>query len=56
MIAYRPYRPAKSIQETIDELESGKGEKYDATVADILLQIIREGKFDLTVVCSLDIL
>ena len=46
MIAYRPYRPAKSIQETIDELESGKGEKYDATVADILLQIIREGKFD----------
>jgi len=46
MTAHRPYRPAKSIPETVEELQNGKGEKYDATLADILLQIIREGDFD----------
>jgi len=29
-----------------EKLQNGKGKKYDATVADILLQIIREGEFD----------
>jgi len=44
MSAYRPYRPAKSVREIIKELQNGRGEKYDATVADILLRIIRKGE------------
>ena len=49
MSAYRPYRPAKSVREIIKELQNGRGEKYDATVADILLRIIRKGEFDLSI-------
>jgi len=40
---------ARSVGEIIKELQNGRGEKYDATVADILLRIIRKGEFDLSI-------
>jgi putative two-component system response regulator len=43
MSSHRPYRPAKSIAEVIDELKSGRGLRYDANIVDIMLQLLEEG-------------
>lgn len=43
MSSHRPYRPAKSIAEVIDELKSGRGFKYDTNIVDIMLQLLEEG-------------
>jgi len=40
MSSHRPYRPARSKEEVIEEIRSGRGIKYDATVVDAMLQII----------------
>ena len=46
MSSYRPYRPARSKEEVVEEIEGGRGMKYDAGVVDIMLQIIENGEFD----------
>lgn len=43
MSSHRPYRPAKSIAEVIDELKSGRGLKYDSNIVDVMLQLLEEG-------------
>jgi len=43
MSSHRPYRPAKSIAEVIDELKSGRGLKYDSNIIDVMLQLLEEG-------------
>ncbi|WP_296971382.1 HD domain-containing phosphohydrolase [Tepidanaerobacter sp. EBM-38] len=43
MGSHRPYRPAKSIAEVIDELKSGRGLKYDSNIIDVMLQLLEEG-------------
>ncbi|NLU11070.1 MAG: HD domain-containing protein [Tepidanaerobacter acetatoxydans] len=43
MSSHRPYRPAKSIAEVIDELKSGRGLKYDSNIVDAMLQLLEEG-------------
>ncbi|HPI99171.1 MAG TPA: hypothetical protein PLV56_10525, partial [Synergistales bacterium] len=44
MWSHRPYRAAKSIQDTIEELETYKGIRYDPQIVDIALGLFRKGK------------
>ena len=48
MATHRPYRPALSIEEALDEISKNKGTKYDSKVADACLLIFenQEFKFD----------
>jgi len=48
MGSHRPYRPARSKQEVMEEIQGGRGTKYDADVADMVLQIIENGEFEFT--------
>jgi putative two-component system response regulator len=45
MSSHRPYRPAKTRKEFLEEIKSGRGTKYDASVVDVVLQIIESGEF-----------
>ncbi len=47
MSSHRPYRPARSRKEVVEEIKGGRGTKYDADVVDIMLQIIESGEFEL---------
>ena len=47
MSSHRPYRPARSKEEVLEELKSGRGTKYDADVVDAMLEIIESGEFEL---------
>ena len=44
MSALRPYRPARSEEEIIEEINSGKGKKYDPDVVNLLLAMIEKGE------------
>lgn len=48
MSSYRPYRPARSVAEILEETRGGRGTKYDADVVDIVLEMIEDGKLDLS--------
>ena len=43
MSSYRPYRAARSREEVLKEIEGGRGTKYDARVADVLLEMVESG-------------
>jgi HD-GYP domain-containing protein (c-di-GMP phosphodiesterase class II) len=47
MSSHRPYRPARTIEEICDELEQGKGIKYDESIVDIMLRMIDQQEIDL---------
>ena len=47
MSSRRPYRPARSEEEVLEEIKNGRGTKYDANVVDAMLRIIEGGEFDL---------
>ncbi len=42
MSTRRPYRPPRSEEETLKELDSGKGKKYDTDVVEVLKEMISE--------------
>ena len=44
MSTMRPYRSARSKEETLEEIRGGKGTKYDPEVVDILVRMIEEGE------------
>lgn len=46
MISHRPYRPARSREQVIQEIETGRGTKYDARVVDVMLEIVEREEFD----------
>jgi len=46
MSSNRPYRPARSKGEVVEEIKGGRGVKYDANVVDIMLQIIESEEFE----------
>ena len=46
MSTRRPYRAARTKEETLEELEEGKGEKFDPEVVDILVEMIEEGEVE----------
>jgi PAS domain S-box-containing protein/putative nucleotidyltransferase with HDIG domain len=45
MASHRPYRPALSIEESLEEISKNKGKLYDPQVADICLKVFKEKKF-----------
>jgi PAS domain S-box-containing protein len=44
MSSHRPYRPARSSAEVWEELVSSRGTKYDASIVDVMFQIIESGE------------
>ncbi len=44
MTHHRPYREALGIEEACKELEKGKGLKYDTTIVDLLLNLIKNNQ------------
>lgn len=47
MSSDRPYRPARPIESVLQELNAGSGLRYDSSVAEVLLDIIRTDRFPL---------
>jgi PAS domain S-box-containing protein/putative nucleotidyltransferase with HDIG domain len=45
MATHRPYRPALSIEESLEEISKNKGKLYDPQVADICMKVFKEKKF-----------
>ncbi len=43
MTSNRPYRPALSTEEAIEEIIRNKGTQFDPAIAEVFVQIIREG-------------
>lgn len=43
--SHRPYRPAYSLEYTLEEISKNKGVIYDAGIVDICLRLFREKKF-----------
>lgn len=48
MTSHRPYRPALGIEAALQEIESGKGIKYDERVVDICISLFRKEGFTFT--------
>ena len=46
MSSYRPYRPAKGKEDVLEEIENGRGTKYDADVVGVIMQIIENNEFE----------
>jgi len=46
MGSHRPYRPARSRDEIVSELQNGRDRLYDARVVDLLLDILEHNEFD----------
>ncbi len=45
MGSHRPHRPAHSVSEVIAEVREGRGTRYDAAIADQMLDILESGGF-----------
>lgn len=45
MASHRPYRPALPLGAAMNEISSGKGSRYDATVVDACLQVLEQKKW-----------
>ena len=45
MLSHRPYRPARTMDYVIAELESGSGTRYDKAAVDACLTLLREKRF-----------
>jgi PAS domain S-box-containing protein len=46
MSSHRPYRPARTVKEVLEEINNGRGTKYDASVVDVVVQILESGEFN----------
>jgi len=46
MASHRPYRPSLGIDAALDEIESGKGIRYDASVVDACIDLFKTDHFD----------
>ena len=44
MLSHRPYRPARTDEETLEEIEGGRGTKYDPEVVDVIVPMITSGR------------
>lgn len=47
MASHRPYRAALGMEKALDELDAGRGSKYDPVVTDACLDMIREGRYQI---------
>jgi hypothetical protein len=48
MCSHRPYRPARSVDEALAEIEGGSGTRYDATVVAACVRLFREKGYQLS--------
>ncbi|MFZ2054246.1 MAG: HD domain-containing phosphohydrolase [Candidatus Aminicenantales bacterium] len=48
MSSHRPYRPARGIDEALDEITKNKGRFYDSDVVDVCVRLFRENQFRFT--------
>lgn len=46
MSSHRPYRPAHSIEETLEEIERGGGKTFDAHVVNICVKLFKRKEFE----------
>jgi PAS domain S-box-containing protein len=46
MASYRPYRPARGIDEALEEISQNKDVLYDAAVVDACLKLFKEKRFE----------
>ena len=42
MTTHRPYRPALGLGAALEEIEKGKGSRYDAVIADACIRVVKE--------------
>lgn len=47
IISHRPYRPARSVSEALEEIEKASGEYYDSDVVNACCKLFREDRFQL---------
>ncbi|TET42093.1 MAG: PAS domain S-box protein [Dehalococcoidia bacterium] len=47
MGSHRPYRPARTKEQVLQELQTGRGTKYDVDVVDVVVEIVESGEFEL---------
>ena len=47
MSSHRPYRPARSQQEIMTELNEGKGKKYQPQIVDLMLNMMGNNELNL---------
>ena len=45
MSSHRPYRPAIGMEAALEEIEEGRGVRYDERVTDACLRVFREHDF-----------
>jgi len=45
MSSHRPYRPARTLQETLEEIIKNKGILYDPEIADVCIKLLKEKRF-----------
>jgi len=45
MCSHRPYRPAKTLDEAIDEIRTGRGSKFDADAVDACVALFESERF-----------
>jgi PAS domain S-box-containing protein len=45
MSSHRPYRPARTTRDVLEELRDGRGTKYNASVVDVMMPMIESGEF-----------
>ena len=45
MLSHRPYRPARTIKETLEEVKKNRSILYDAEVVDVCLSLFEKKKF-----------
>ena len=48
MSSHRPYRPAIGIEPALEEIERGRGVRFDERAADACLELFRDEGFALT--------
>ncbi len=46
MSSHRPYRPARSKDEILEELRSGREKLYDPRITDLVVEIVEKNEFD----------
>ena len=46
MGSHRPYRPARKVDEIIDELNNGKGTKYDYGLVEMMVDLLKSGELN----------
>lgn len=48
MSSHRPYRPSLGLKKALEEIQSGRGIRYDSQIVDACVRLIAEKKFDLS--------